>query len=240
MEQNSGLHEPSGKNLNMTRSTILTLAAVAVLGATALASTSASAMRSFGTFSHANVSGNAGGNGVKPMVHPMGLAVTHNPGANPGPAHLNPGVFNPGLGHINPPTNPGGPHPKFGFLKKPIDIDCVTFKPHCDHDHDHDFDHDHDHDHDWWWWKHHHAHWWYGSPSYAGPEYVAPVATGPVSAPVATAPVASAPSAPCNCLTKRYLADGSVLFTDLCTKEQAMATPDELHAQAQGTQAQNQ
>ena len=47
-------------------------------------------------------------------------------------------------------------------------------------------------------------------------------------------------AAPCNCLTKRYLQDGSVLFTDLCTKEQAMATPDELRAQAQGVSPQAQ
>jgi hypothetical protein len=28
----------------------------------------------------------------------------------------------------------------------------------------------------------------------------------------------------CNCLTKRYLGDGSVLFQDICTKEAATAT----------------
>jgi hypothetical protein len=44
----------------------------------------------------------------------------------------------------------------------------------------------------------------------------------------------AAPSAPCNCLTKRYLDDGSVLFADICTTEQAMATPSELRAQAEG------
>jgi len=38
----------------------------------------------------------------------------------------------------------------------------------------------------------------------------------------------------CNCLTKQYLPDGSILFADVCTKEEAMATPDELKAQAQG------
>jgi hypothetical protein len=233
----------------MTRSTILTLAAIAALGATALASTSASAMRTFATFSHANVSGNVAGNAGKPTVHMPNAALTHFT-----PANGNPGTFKPGPGHFaplngNPGTfNPSLGHPKFGFLKKPIDIDCVSFKPHCDHDHDHDWDHDHDHDHDWWWWKHHHAwYWWYGHSYYPGTQYVgAPVATGPVatgpvaSGPVASAPVASAPSAPCNCLTKRYLADGSVLFTDLCTKEQAMATPDELRAQTQGAQAQAQ
>ena len=65
-------------------------------------------------------------------------------------------------------------------------------------------------------------------PHYGVVEYDA-VST-PVSASVGTTQAA----APCNCLTKRYLDDGSVLFSDLCTKEQAMATPDELKAQAQG------
>jgi hypothetical protein len=50
-----------------------------------------------------------------------------------------------------------------------------------------------------------------------------------------SAPVASTPTAPCNCLTKTYLQDGSVQFKDICTKESAVATPDELRAQAQGT-----
>ena len=50
-----------------------------------------------------------------------------------------------------------------------------------------------------------------------------------------SAPVASTPTAPCNCLTKTYLQDGSVLFTDICTKESALATPDQLRAQAQGS-----
>lgn len=40
---------------------------------------------------------------------------------------------------------------------------------------------------------------------------------------------AQQPAAPCSYLTKQYLSDGSVLFADLCTGEQAMATP----AQAQ-------
>jgi hypothetical protein len=46
--------------------------------------------------------------------------------------------------------------------------------------------------------------------------------------------VATVPTAPCNCLTKTYLQDGGVLFKDVCTKESALATPDELRAQAQG------
>ena len=35
-------------------------------------------------------------------------------------------------------------------------------------------------------------------------------------------------------LIKQYLDDGSVLFKDICTKEAALATPEELRAQAQG------
>ena len=37
----------------------------------------------------------------------------------------------------------------------------------------------------------------------------------------------------CNCLTKQYQSDGSVLFRDVCTHEAALATPDDLKAQAQ-------
>lgn len=42
---------------------------------------------------------------------------------------------------------------------------------------------------------------------------------------------------PCNCLTKQYLQDGSVVFRDLCTHEAAMATQADL--QAQQAEAQN-
>jgi hypothetical protein len=78
-------------------------------------------------------------------------------------------------------------------------------------------------------WKHH-PHWWVdGFPV---------VIDGPASPVVADAvPVAQVPAAvqpaPCTCLTKQYLDDGSVLFSDICTKEQALATVDELKAQAQ-------
>jgi hypothetical protein len=60
-------------------------------------------------------------------------------------------------------------------------------------------------------------------PVYQAPR---PVVTATSAAPVA--------AEPCNCLTKQYLDDGSVLFKDICTKEAATATPDELKAQAQG------
>jgi hypothetical protein len=70
------------------------------------------------------------------------------------------------------------------------------------------------------------------------PVYQAPVpvvtATNAPTAPVYQAPrpnVATTSAAPCNCLTKQYLDDGSVLFQDLCTKETALATPDQLPAQ---------
>jgi hypothetical protein len=71
---------------------------------------------------------------------------------------------------------------------------------------------------------------WWHQPHYGVVEY------STVSAPVAAA---TAP-APCNCLTKRYLQDGSVLFKDICSKEEAMATPEELRAQAQGMSPQAQ
>lgn len=84
-----------------------------------------------------------------------------------------------------------------------------------------------------------------GGPSViARPVYVEPpqVATSTQPA-VARAPVANTATPvaqePCNCLTKQYLDDGSVLFRDLCTREAAMATPAELKAQAQA-QAQGQ
>jgi hypothetical protein len=76
----------------------------------------------------------------------------------------------------------------------------------------------------WWWKHHHHPHW--GVVDYETPAVV----DAPVDGAVATA----ATPAPCNCLTKQYLDDGSVLFQDICTKEAALATPDELKAQANG------
>jgi hypothetical protein len=67
--------------------------------------------------------------------------------------------------------------------------------------------------------------------TYAPPAYQAPVQTTYAPAPqtyvAPTAPTyAAAPSpAPCNCLTKSYTQDGSVVFADNCTKETAMAAP---------------
>jgi hypothetical protein len=77
--------------------------------------------------------------------------------------------------------------------------------------------------------KHHRHHWWFWYARYRQ-YHVVPVQTvTTVTAPAVQKVVGNN----CNCLTKEYLQDGSVLFKDLCTKEAAMATPDELKAQAQ-------
>ena len=62
------------------------------------------------------------------------------------------------------------------------------------------------------WHRHHHHHrHWIPYPVIVGGGAAAYAATTTVR------------SAPCNCLTKEYLADGSVLFKDLCTKEAAVS-----------------
>ena len=68
----------------------------------------------------------------------------------------------------------------------------------------------------------------YQAPVYQAPAYQAPVQTTYTPAPQTYVPpapsYASAPE-PCNCLSKSYAQDGSVVFTDNCTKETAMAAP---------------
>jgi hypothetical protein len=69
--------------------------------------------------------------------------------------------------------------------------------------------------HPWHRWHHHHWHrygWGWGVPVAMG---VAGVATY----------AATAPAPACTCLTKQYLDNGAVLFTDTCTNESAMAMP---------------
>jgi hypothetical protein len=121
---------------------------------------------------------------------------------SPGPM----GVVKPVFG-VKPPK----PGPVLGVVLPPKPILGIVIN------------HDHDHDHDWWWWHHHHERPWFVEGGY------------PVSAPVAvTGPIATAPApanGPCTCLTKTYLNDGSVKFTDVCTKETAIATPNDLRAQ---------
>jgi hypothetical protein len=55
---------------------------------------------------------------------------------------------------------------------------------------------------------------------------VAATATAP--APAEAAPAVS--SGPCNCLTKQTLADGSVMFADICTQQSAIAPPQAMSA----------
>jgi hypothetical protein len=197
----------------MSRSSIFALAAVAALGATALAPSSALAFGRFGGMGGGGF-GHGGGMG---MGHgPMGLSV--HPG---GPMGLSVHPRGPmGLSfHAHGPMgviiHPIGvfPHP-VGWIPKPGPHPWPPIG--------------------WCGWKHHHC-------GYPWPPVVigggGEVETGPVgvvgttSAVVGGVPTADAP---CTCLTKTYLDDGSVLFKDICTKEAALATPDELKAQAQG------
>jgi hypothetical protein len=73
------------------------------------------------------------------------------------------------------------------------------------------------------------------------PYFVAPVVTTEIVAPPVQVPVQTVVSTPvrrtadiCNCLTKDYLPDGSVMFKDLCTQEAAVASPNDMRAQMQG------
>jgi hypothetical protein len=83
------------------------------------------------------------------------------------------------------------------------------------------------------WCHHHHCYypWWYVGPNYVVDIEPETAVVESVAASVA-APVQRTDN--CNCLTKQYLPDGAVLFTDVCTKEEALATPEQLKAQAQG------
>jgi hypothetical protein len=204
----------------LNRTHILSLAAVAAIGAVAFV-TSASAKPT-------PVLQRATSFPISKPMQANSTPIKVNSGVLHAVNSVNSGAIKPINPVVNPIVKPSLP-PAVAF-KKPIDIDCVTFKG-CDHDKDHDKDHDGDHDHDW----DHHHHWmvWWHQPHYGVVDYTT------VNAPIASAPVASASTpAPCNCLTKQYLQDGSVLFTDLCTKEEAMATPAELQAQAQGVSPQ--
>lgn len=200
----------------LNRSSIFAAAAVATVAVAALAPTSASAMR-----------GRFGGMGGRSIGSFAGHSTSSFSTRSFASRAFVGRIGNPGIGH----TFHVWPN-RVGYsginrlhiagltpFKKPIDIDCVTFKNSCDHDHHHH----------WWpWWvvKWHHPHVWIdgGYAVGGGDAYVGGAAT--------TAAVQT--TAPCNCLTKQYLQDGSVLFKDICTKEAAIATPDELKAQAQG------
>jgi hypothetical protein len=211
----------------MSRKFVLAVVAVAALGAAALVPTAASARGGGGGFGGGHGGGFGGGHGMS--FHGGGHSIGHHGGHSIGhrPQAHRPVSHRPShLGRVNHPNHIGHhrPHPR------PI---------HAHHHHHH-------HKIGWWWKKnwchhhHHHHHWcriWFpgiefgvdGTVEATAPVTVAPVATTPVSTP---APVAKDT---CTCLTKTYLPDGSVLFKDVCTKEMAMATAEELKAQAEGT-----
>lgn len=190
----------------LNRASIIALAAIAASFSLPLTSGSAFALRVSG--------GTSSTSGSTVHVNPAILHVA--PGSLARLPHLTP--VSPTLTPVTSPTPtlPPAVH---------IPVTSPTLPPavHLDHD-EHDADHDHDHD----WWRLHHDHdwwvWWHR-----------PRLGVVVDSPVSAVESVAAPSVPCNCLTKRYLDDGSVLFTDLCTKEQAMATPAELRDQAEGT-----
>jgi hypothetical protein len=82
----------------------------------------------------------------------------------------------------------------------------------------------------------------YTAPVYAPPPVYtqAPVYQAPVQTTYAPAPqtyvaptvqtyAPAPPPAPCTCLTKSYAQDGSVMFADNCTKESAVAAPQQAH-----------
>ena len=78
------------------------------------------------------------------------------------------------------------------------------------------------------------------SPIIARPQpiYAARPMQGPAPSTNANPNVAS--GEPCNCLTKQYQQDGSVVFRDLCTHEAAMATQADLQAQQAAAQPASQ
>jgi hypothetical protein len=209
----------------LNRSSIFALAAIATVAVGALAPTSASAMRgSFGS-SGGNRSFSSGG-----ISHTANISRVSTTGSfSRGGSGRNSFMRRTGSTTIvkcafcNPPGTPTGtplapssPCTEFTRCGNPpgtyLPPPIALWPP---HHHDHP-----------WWITFHHPHWGVG-------EYDTTLVTAPVD-------TAATPTAPCNCLTKQYLDDGSVLFQDICTKEAAMATPDELKAQAQGVPAQTQ
>jgi hypothetical protein len=154
-----------------------------------------------------------------------------NPHQGPGPQGFAPKVQKGLIGHDKitwSPKNlsPKNPSPKpligndpntWSPKKKIVGGDPITWSP--------NWKHHHHHDHHWWFWYARYRQY-----------HVVPVET--VTKVVTTPVVEKVVGNNCNCLTKEYLQDGSVLFKDLCTKEAAMATPDELKAQAQAPTSQ--
>ncbi len=88
-----------------------------------------------------------------------------------------------------------------------------------------------------WTHNHHRPHWW--PTTYAYPverTVVVGGSTQVVSDPSQTV-VSASPRPAGNCLTKQYMADGGLLFKDVCTSEFAVATPEQVQAEANGLKA---
>jgi len=157
-------------------------------------------------------------------------------------AHANGPIKRAGCGPEGCVAHAGGPNLHIGRPHSvgPCEVRCGERVGDHDHDRDRDRD-DHDHDHAWKWnhlhanwsvgWGWHRLHW--GEPAVVDTS-VTPVVHDVAAASPAVSAGATTTAGNCNCLTKQYLNDGSVLFKDVCTKEAALATPDELKAQAQG------
>jgi hypothetical protein len=184
-----------------TRSSILAFAAAAALGVTALASTGAAAATPNHGITNTNSHQSSNAQAPKPSYQGQKKLIGGDPNT------WTPKGKKPLIGGDPNTWTPKGKKPLIGG-------DPNTWTPSWVHNHHHH------HHHDWRWW-------------YARYHRVAPVETTVVE-PVQTtvvAPAVTKVTGNCNCLTKEYLEDGSVLFKDLCTKEAAMATPDELKAQ---------
>jgi hypothetical protein len=194
----------------MSRKTLIALAAVAIVGAAAFAPSSASAR-----------GGGGGGGGGHAMSFHGGSHSTFSRAPVRGISRVQ--SFHKTVGRT-----PRGPHDKGRHFAK------LHHERHEHHRHDH---HKHfAHHYPWWWCHHHHHHhhhhgcgFWFGYPEVAEVEVTTPIAAEVAEVPTAT-PVARDN---CTCLTKTYLPDGAVLFKDVCTKEMAMATADEVKAQAE-------
>jgi hypothetical protein len=107
---------------------------------------------------------------------------------------------------------------------------CTVTSSNGDHDHDPWYGHDHG----GYYGRYYHDR-WYGWRD--RPEIVVEGVPGAVAVPAPVQAVsagvsvpAQAAAAPCNCLTKQNLPDGSVLFQDICTKESAIAAPQTVGA----------
>ncbi len=164
------------------------------------------------------ISGYQGGHGYNP--HPP----LHGPGSSHNPIVHRP-VHGPGSSHnpiiYRPVHGPGSSH------------NPIIYHP------GHGSGSSHNH-HDWGWgwsWRR-----WYGWRE--RPEIVVESVpgTGAVSSVVRSEPAARVSAAapqmmptetmmsPCTCLTKQTLSDGRVIFADTCTKETAIAPPQEVEA----------